>query len=287
MPKPVELLWTAIKEKKYEEVMSIIEKNPSEDLVNAQHSVSGRSLSVYIIRTTIGTNEEKPRALIEYLLKHLKMDWSYKNPKIRETVVSALVEAAGTDGDCTLIKSVKDLPVFMTTDNQLTYELAFKNLEKIKRVHEIDLKKGVLQQIEQSGLKVTKWEGVVSLIRDITILHAIKTDDSGLFEALEQVGGEPLENLGEFGGNKSPSFLLGVDQSNPRIKVWRTGKFEKEIAHRDDELKGVNQHLRNFGMFQEKALRINAEHDAKATTILAQEGAERQGRMESALSSMN
>lgn len=128
MPTPVELLWKAVKEKQYADIQPLIELHPSEAkaLVNSSHPVNGRSLLVHLIKFTVSAKTEKPRSLIEYLLKHPEINWNFQNPKTKETMISAILTTAAENADLFIIECLKDIPQFLVDGNQLTYELAVK-----------------------------------------------------------------------------------------------------------------------------------------------------------------
>lgn len=133
MPTPVELLWNAVKEKRYADIRTLIESHPHpSELVNASHP-NGRSLLVHLIKFTTSAKTAKPRSLIEYLLKHPEINWNFQNPKTKETMISAILSTAAENADLFIIECLRDVPQFLFDGNQLTYELAVKNLEKNKK----------------------------------------------------------------------------------------------------------------------------------------------------------
>ena len=283
MPTPTEeLLWNAVKQKKYDDIQEIIESHPDEALVNSIHPTYGTSLLMHIVQTT-NSASEKPRKLLEYLLTHPKVQWDFKHVKIKGfTLIDTILATA----DVELIKCLKDVPQFLVADLKLTYELAAKKRTMAINANQAEIKKGASgESIERNEKRINSLEEIVSIIRDMTILHAIKTDDADLFDRLEKAGGDPTDFLGDFGSGKLPTALL--KSTNINLRAWLAVERKKTTVELVDSRHSFFADMQKMNDTQEQIKQINATYDAKATGILAGASIDRENRMSATISQLS
>lgn len=280
MPVTLEMtLWGLIDDEQFSEVKTLRERHPEVDFINARNPENGRNLPIHLTLVTMTKGADKPTELLLSILTDAKMDWAFENKTI--TAASALLDALMVEPDFTIIKGLKDVPGFILSNNVLTYDLAVGRLKKAESLYQTRVRTNKPPaQIDEALAKIEKCQIIVALIRDITMLHAIKTDNADLLDRLEKAGGKTLEDLGDFGGNINPMFLIGVKQPNPRIKAWRAELLDRRMAEREEQSRARQGDRDRIAFFQSEVVRINAEHDAKAIEILERAGKERLGRID-------
>ncbi|MGC1181716.1 hypothetical protein [Legionella sp.] len=288
MPAPFEpALWKNLYAKNYPEVQRLIETHP--DLINAIDEDTEYNLPISLIEVAMNPREIESSELLAHVLTHPTMNWGYASSD--QTAAQFILDAALVDGDFSLIESLKDVSGFILSNNKLTYVLAADLLKHAEKIHNEKIQRGRPQsQIDGALKQVQTCKALLTLIRDITILHAINTDNADLFERMERAGGQPLEDLDDLddlGQNQIPSLLFGIHQPNPKLRAWHKAVVDRKTANRDKEVEKLTARFEQHTMFQEQVANINEKHDARTIAILAEAGAARQKRIDAALAKMS
>lgn len=213
MPTASETIFILLKEKKYDEVLRRIESD--ETLVSAVNERK-RSLLYMILSFH---NQPRPEGLIQFLLMSQKLDFAYG---VGFPNISLMIHTY----DLAIFKCAIRNPNFLVQLKTLPYEGA-KRCESalMRRAQSED---GLLASNSPESIefrdKLEKIQKIVSLLRDATILHALRTDDRGLMEELDRLGANPTSPLGPLGNNKLPGTL--TTPSNVNINAW----FDDRVA---------------------------------------------------------
>lgn len=215
MTLPLDDLWQAVADKKYHKVKEIICAHPELDLVNAQDSTYGFTLAIYL--TSVITRD-RPLELIEFVLTHPKVNFNFRHPKTGDTVVSALINSAQAE---ILQMVIGDHRILMNSD-KLTWKCVSERLESAQKNYETSYRKNPESPVTSNCRnKVDNYKKMLPMLRDATILYAIKRDDADLFERLHQEGAKPADFLSN---TTLPRSLLTPD--NIRLTAW----FDSSLA---------------------------------------------------------
>ncbi len=207
------------------------------------------------------------------------MNWGFKNARTNETLVDAILEAIVSD--LAILENIKDVPAFLFNGVELTYETTVKKLNSAKRYYDSEIAAGKLPAaLEGHKKRIDSLTALVSAIRDLTILHAIKTDDEVLFGRLKEIGADPSAFLGVLGDNKLPSFLL--KDSNIKLKAWY--KEQRRLGSTELSVSSVSlfDNLERLEKLKTAADDINSAHAAREAALLEQAAVEREARMSAA-----
>lgn len=282
MPTPVEQLWESFKKREFDGIQELIEANPQADLINSTHPSNGRDVPVDLIQITTGKKDAKIRALLNFVLTHPTLNWSFVNKG--QTSVNRLIVAAWNDEDYSVIEGLNNTPGFIFNGEKLAYEVALKGLKEAESLQASRIRTNKPpEDIQKSLVSVGRYKKIVELIRDMSILFAIKEDNVDLFERLTKAGAQPFEPLGTFGKNKMPTLLFGRNQPNPKLRAWLNKVCEQENAERQVRSQELADRLERHGMFQAKVEQINKEHDEKSVSIQSKALEDRQDRIAGAI----
>ena len=197
-----EALWQAVTKKEYEKVKKLINDHP--ELINAVNT-NGRSLLMRVVLLLT-----PPLDLIEFIAQH--PDLSFENSKATKTTMSVILSTGRPE---ILEIFAKDPHIIFDGEN-LAYVAAKKLVE------------GAAQE------KTEKYTKMLTIIRDATIRHAIKTDDPSLLERIEKAGDNLAQPLSD---GKLPVRLITKECPAPRVTSWfqsQIGKNQISIASKVD-----------------------------------------------------
>lgn len=213
MPTASENIFILLREKKYEEVLRLIESDDT--LVNA---VNERKRSLLYTILTLHT-QPSSEALVQFLLMSPNFDFSYN---VGLSNLSAMIHSF----DLELFECAIKNPNFLVQIKSLPYEGAKRCESALMRRAESEdgLFVSTLPGLIELRDKLDKIQKIRLLLRDVTILHALRTDDRGLMDELDRLGADPTGLLGPLGNNKLPGTL--TTPSNVNINAW----FEERIA---------------------------------------------------------
>lgn len=216
MPSPLENMWQAISEKQYSKAKEIISSHPEVDLVNAIDAKNKVPLAVYL---TVVISKDRPLDLIRFVLTHPKLNFNYMNNNKMESIVDAILFTALVE----ILEMVIEDPRILINGQKLSWKSACNHLESSTRAYEKNYTKDPASQLTKSYQhKVDNYKKMVPMLRDATILHAIKTDDADLFERLRKEGANPADFLSN---NILPSTLL--TNNNPKLDAWFDASLKK------------------------------------------------------------
>lgn len=284
MPTPIEeLLWTAVKGKKHDEVKQLIDKHSSDNLINAVHP-EGLSFLTHYLNGCSGQTKIIPRDILEPLLLNPTLDWSFVSVETETTLPNSLISRAFHQKDLTMIEILKDVPGFLFSGQQLSYEVADKKLKAHKKVYEMHVRKNESQEVlDKDKLNIETYEAIVSLIRDMTILYAIKSDDATLFARLDKAGAQPTDFLGKFGNEELPTFLL--TPANVRVKAWYSEKRGQTLTSAASNASAFFANAQELKNVQSHVAKVEENHLAKAALLQKNAAAGRVDRMQQAMAS--
>ena len=221
MPSPTENVFLALKEKKFSEIEVLIKSEP--ELVNAVNPKNGSSLFQSLFGLLKPTEESE--ALIRFIATHESFDFRYINPDVQITNLDKMVTYTRLD----LFQLVIQNMAVIFNQAKLTYTSAKEYLPLIQKTLQKALAKNPDSPASaRARIEASHAEEIVSLLRDATILLAIKLDDAELFDMLEKAGAKPSDRLGAYGKEKLPAHLLTVN--NPNLKAWFQASLEKAVA---------------------------------------------------------
>lgn len=238
MSTPQDIIWSKFSEKKYEEIISCIEEN--KELVNVADKRGGSLLQWTLTGSKPGDERQK---LLEFIVTHPELQWSHKDQE-GDTNVSALIASTRSD----LLSLVVKNSQVLVSENKLAYELAKKLLTDVEKLLQNTMKRNPTSKMcPKYQERIQNFGEVIALLRDATILHALKTDDASLLTKLDLAGGKPKEKMGKHGGEKELNMLLTM--SNINIKAWfrgRSGTALKNITNVPSSLFNTVQLLKNL-----------------------------------------
>jgi hypothetical protein len=219
MPTPAETHWELVKNKQFDSIKAHIQAHEDADLINVKHPETGRTIPISLLRITMGTKEAKPRDILYFLLSHSKMDWNFITTT-KQTAMSSLLESVIVDGDFSVIESLKNVDGFIQ-NKKLAYEWSVIHLKELEKQLALQIVRNKPKsEVDATQARIDKCKKAVALIRDITILYAIKIDNADLMDRLDKAGGEPMETLGDLGAKKRPITYFDKDKPNLKIKAW-------------------------------------------------------------------
>lgn len=203
MPSPTDILFELMTKRKFAEALEMLKSDSS--LINAINPrSSGSILKLALI-------QGKSPEIVQYVLTHPDFNPQYAD-KQGLTNLGFLAQNGHLD---LLVQLDKDQVI--TTQGGLTYSIAAKQLVIEKEILQDFISKDS-PYIAIKQKTVTKLENTLSYIRDVTILHALATDDAKLMQQLKEAGANPTKPLGATGNNKLTSLL--VKPQNIQIQAW-------------------------------------------------------------------
>lgn len=219
MPSPTENVFLLLKQKKYEDIIPLIQEDDS--LVNAINPDNGRSLLQMFVK--IKATDES-RRLLQFVLAHPKINFQFEN-QFDQTNLDEMISSAKME---VFEASIRNAQILFNRD-KLTYECAKEYLVLIETSLKKDLQKDPNSAATASSkARKATLEEVIALLRDATILYAIHTDDVRLMDRLEQSGANPSERLGALGDNKLPVHFL--TPANRNLSLWFKARFDKTVT---------------------------------------------------------
>ncbi|MDI1351311.1 MAG: hypothetical protein PSV35_00845, partial [bacterium] len=204
-------LWQAVINKQYGKVKEVIIANPELALVN---EVNAHGNSVFMRLCNI---KNCPLDLIEYVAKHPNFNLQHFNPEIDETNIDTVMSLARLD----ILKFFANDPRIIMNGDKLSYVSAKKYLAAAERQLKRD------PSCDDTIKEVANLKLMVTILREITIRHAVKTDDPSLFEALEKAGDDLSVSMND---GIVPVDLL--TQNMPQLDAWFNKRAEKMLDAR-------------------------------------------------------
>jgi hypothetical protein len=213
MPKPIEILVEAFYQKKYADVIGLIKTNP--ELVNAVDKEFG--CSIFELAITGSKPDDATHELVTYMVTHPKFELGFKKPE-NPTNLATIISTERVDILSLVFKDPKDGKAFYD-EGELTYSLAKKELESAQKALARNVQKNPNSITSQRGkISVDRLNEMVSMLRNATILHAMKTDNADLLTQLDKAGGNPTDLVITSAGKRLPSMLITTE--NTKIREW-------------------------------------------------------------------
>ncbi|MFA6304074.1 MAG: hypothetical protein WC627_13215 [Legionella sp.] len=217
-----EELWRLLSDQKFDDVLQLFEKYHNPELVNAAND---KGMSPLMVVLTVNTHQP----LIKYLICHPNLDFKYRDNSTDRSNIKTILSKC----DTTMLEMVIQNPKFYDDGQNLSYELAKCILEDAQSVFERRFEKDPNSELtKRSKISVDSCTKKLAMVRDVTIRHAIKTDDRDLFDRLENAGGDPSDYLSD---GVRPRTLLTKD--NPNLTAW----FNDQIAKLTNDI-ATNPH---------------------------------------------
>jgi len=211
MPTPSEQLWEAVSNKQHAEVVNVIKQNPHLSLVNSLKD--NRPLAQHIIEQ-LENDKNLSLDALSYIFNHPQFDFNAADSEDEVTNIEIILSTGRFD----IIKLGIESSRMFYYDNESLSVAAYYYTE-FKHAHEAYQDELKQQQpstsLEQKKQKFEHSKPIFTLLRDATILYAIKQDDANIFDKLDGVGIDPKAPLSD---ESLPADLL--TQNNPRIKKW-------------------------------------------------------------------
>lgn len=249
MPTIKENLIEAVNLRKYQEAFRLIKTNP--DLVNSVKNENGYSLLQLALSGSKPGDESQP--FIEYLVVHPNFDFNYKQNN--ETNLDSIISSARVD----VLKLIINDPKILFKDNQLAYEVAKVNLVSAQKALQRNLKKNPNSKSSARGIiEVANLEEIVSMLRDATILHAMKTDNANLLTQLDKAGGEPTDFLGKLGNKQLPNML--VKPENKNIISWFKARSEQSMKNYVSNPNSFHNRINEAERLKSKLAELDKKH---------------------------
>lgn len=206
MPFPIADLKAAMSEQQYSSAIKIILSNPHIDLVNI---VDENSYSLFM---NVLELQNKPVDLIRVILRDPKFNFEYKNPSTNQTNVDLLISAARAD----IFEIALEDSRFLFNGDKLTYQLVVRKLQITQSAVERDSNKNpVPPSLERNKVRVENYKKIVPMLRDATILHAIKTDNPDLLQRMVNAGDKMNVRLSN---GELPAHCLTA--KNTKVRAW-------------------------------------------------------------------
>ncbi len=184
MPTAVENLFSLLKDKKYDEMSKLVQSDDS--LINAVNPDEDESL----FQVLFDRKGQVVEDLMLYLLKHPKFNFDYQN-----TALLSNLDVLVTSSRVGVLKSVIDNPALLFNHNELTYKTAKNKLDSGKSLLDARFQKNPNDPlIKPLKSRYDQQAEITSLLREATILHAIKIDDAKIIKDLDQLGAKPTDN---------------------------------------------------------------------------------------------
>jgi len=266
MPSPTENMWQALDQKKYEEVISIINSHPDLDLVNATDPING-TLLMYTLDNPIF--KPRPLELIKFILTHSKINLHYQRPESERTNVEAVI----TTNDPAIVEMLQNDSHFLFNKDKLTYEYVKKTLAAAVKTYEMKKKKDPNSaDTAKSKVRTANLEEMVSMLRDWTIRHAVATDNPDILTQMEKAGDDIYQALPD--GTK-PIRLLKRD--NNELGVWFKEKSARTPIKKDSSEQGEPNPQRFFQdikKYEDALVKLQKEHMTKQANLYNQAGEE-------------
>ncbi|MGL5741482.1 MAG: hypothetical protein ACRCXC_02480 [Legionella sp.] len=263
MQTPAENVFLLLKQKKYEEITGLIVND--ENLVNAINPQTGRSLLQMLLVANV---TEQSSALLNFVLTHPKLNFNYENTECELTNLDDMIASVRLDVFQTVIQN----PKILFNRDKLTYESAKDNLIIVERSHQSNVQQNPNSEIsKRSKARVERQGEIIALLREATILHAIKTDDAGLMDRLEQAKAKPTDFLTVLRDKKLPVDLLTA--SNTNLRAWFKARFDKAAT-------SIAQNPHSFHNAAKEVVRLQAQLEAlklqhlQARNVLRQQAIE-------------
>lgn len=248
MPTPTENLWNACRKLQINEVISLINTNP--ELVNAVNEDDRTVLKHFLLGNIKHTD------LFKTIVLHPQFNLHHTDEEEIQTNLDVIIILDRLD----VLEMVIKNPKVITNPEKLTYECIKDELAT-----------------EDSDSRIEILKKMLSLIRDATILHALKTDDAGLLTKLQIIGAEPTKPLGKLGGERSLEQL--ILPTNKNVKSWfneHTEKQSKKISNNPNmfhkhanDIKDIEKQLKDLELkeAEEKAALIRKAVKEKGERI--------------------
>lgn len=272
MPNPIEDLWQAVKEKKYDQVSNLIDSHPEIDLVNQIHT-NQRSLVMHLILIP-----SKPIDLIKSLLNHPLVNLNYKSPKTEQTVMDAIISTAQPE----ILELVIDNPLVLFSKNTLNYISIKKEIADLQGLYSREVKtKGESSESAQSTKRyIERKEKMLSMLRDATIRHAIATSNVQLLQQLHDAGCNTEAALAD--GTK-PRELAA--KSGP-VKAWYEERAKEREGKAANSTSLFAASLRGALEVQAAIEEATREHEAKQAALYKNAAEKRMERVKTALTNV-
>ena len=275
MPSPVENLFLVLYKRQFGEVFSLIQADP--ELINAVNPKNGCSLLMDAIN--IGN---KNLDFTRTILTHPKLNLHYRNTELEKTNIDVIISTFRLD----ILEIVIKDPRILINENRLTYQSAIIKLADAITILEIDERKDPnSKSTARSKEKIIILEQMISMLRDVTILHALATDNATLLDRLEKAGDDPTERLGKLGDEKLPSHLIKT--SNTNVKAWFMTRLDQSLKAMSSNPHSFHNKAKEVDRIQAKLDELAVQHQAKQTAVLERAMQARGERYERAMASIS
>lgn len=212
MPLPRVELTAAICEQQYDIAIKVIQSNPHIDLVNITDENN------YSLLMSMLELNDKPMDLIRVILQDPKFNMDYRSPSSKQSNVDLLIGAARAD----IFQIAIADPRVLFNGPKLTYEIAIKKLQNSVVVLEKERKRapGSVSALRMEE-RVENYKKIVPMLRDATILHAIKTDNPDLLQRMVDAGDKMNVRLSN---GELPAHCLTA--KNTKVHAWFNEQFK-------------------------------------------------------------
>jgi hypothetical protein len=231
MPTPVETLWNHMAQRQYLEIKRHIEAHPTIDLINSINPKNRECLVSDLLRNTSELNTPAHKELRRFLLTHPKLNWDIDKKQGSTIIYSVLIYVCDTQ-DYALLKNLKGVAGFVCNKHEIAYINGIENLKEAESWKEDSIQEGEPQEkLDEDEEYLNVWKTIVATLRDITLLHAIETDDSKLYNILINRGANVKQNFGDVGNYANPESLISKENT-PKIMAY-TEESERETNNRN------------------------------------------------------
>ncbi|CEG56431.1 hypothetical protein [Legionella fallonii] len=251
-------LWQAMSDKNYGVVQELIKKKPT--LVNATQERTGSSLLMVALNL-----KEKPLELIRFIITHKNFDLFYMNPETEETNMAAIL----SEGRLDILKMAKNHPDFLIKNDKLLYQTVNAQFNMAKRAFENNNRKDPQSAATaRNRTKMNSLKEMADYLCDLTIRHAIATDDTTILEQLEKLDVDLTSKLLD---GTNPQDLL--TEKNSKIDAAKFQSFESLLAEmsssQSSEVPGRRaETMKEQRRLEESAKALTAIHQQKQTKIM-------------------
>lgn len=260
MPSPEEKqILTALRTKDDKEILKIVKEHP--ELVNMVISTPNNSFSLF----SMLLRAERPIELIKFFVESPDFDFTFKN-STNYTNVDAIFEHGRKD----VLALVINNPKILMTKEQLTYTRAKLFLELAEATTNPSLKSFEKDKVKEENLKQ-----MLPMIREATIMHAIKTDDPSLLNLLEAAG----DNLRTDLSNDVAPFQA-LENNNNNLYNWFEKYFKRHPLSKEAVAKNAHAFFENRQKTDKYIQDTTKSHEEDMAQIRSEMTKRREKRME-------
>lgn len=260
MPSPEEKqILTALRTKDDKEILKIVKEHP--ELVNMVISTPNNSFSLF----SMLLRAERPIELIKFFVESPDFDFTFKN-STGYTNVDAIFEHGRKD----VLALVINNPKILMTKEQLTYTRAKLFLELAEVTVNLSSKSFEKDKAKEENLKQ-----MLPMIREATIMHAIKTDDPSLLNLLETAG----DNLRTDLSNDVAPFQA-LEKNNHNLYNWFEKYFKRHPLSQQPVAKNAHAFFENQQKIDKQLEELTKRHEEQMAELDNERNGRRNKRME-------